>query len=222
MPYSASHAASTVVLSAAYFPPIEYFFAIARSGRVLIEQHEFYQKQSYRNRCRILSSQGAKSLSIPVVKDSGHSRPVRDIRIDYSYPWLQQHRRAIEAAYNSSPFYLYYKDDFEEIFERRPEFLFDLDLQLLEKLLEMVGLRAEIALTETFVKDYSALTADDAMPYPDLRERIHPKFHGPSLMDESGVPQEYFQVFAPRLGFHPNLSILDLLCSEGPNAISFL
>ena len=213
-------AAPVVVLSPAYFPPIEYFFAIARSGRVLIEQHEFYQKQSYRNRCRVLTSQGVESLSIPVVKDLGHSRPVRDIRIDYSYPWIQQHRRAIEAAYNSSPFYLYYKDDFEEIIERRPEFLFDLDIQLLEKLLEMVGLRAEISLTEMFVKDYSALAVDEN--YLDLRERIHPKFHGPSLMDEAGVTQEYFQVFAPRLGFHPNLSILDLLSAEGPNAISYL
>ena len=209
-----------VVLSSAYFPPIEYFFAIARSGRVLIEQHEFYRKQSYRNRCRILSSQGVESLSVPVAKDSGHSRPIRDIRIDYSYPWIRQHRRAVEAAYNSSPFYLYYKDDFEEILARRPEFLFDLNLMLLEKLLEMVGLRAEISLTESFVKDYPP--ESPAARHMDLRERINPKFHGPSLMDEAGVFQEYFQVFAPRHGFQPNLSILDLLSAEGPNAISFL
>lgn len=203
----------TVVLSAAYFPPVEYFFAIAQSGRVLIEQNELYQKQSYRNRCRIYSGGGVMQLSIPVVKEVVHARPIRDIRIDYSEPWLRQHVRAIEAAYNSSPFYLYYKDDIIEVLDRRPEFLFDLDLALTEKLLELVGIRAGISFTESFQTDCGP---------GDFRSRIQPKYHGVSLLDEYGFNREYYQIFSSRFGFCANLSILDLLCHEGPGAISYL
>lgn len=202
-----------VTLSAAYFPPVEYFLAIAQSGRVLVEQNELYQKQSYRNRCRIYSGGGVMQLSIPVIKDVIHARPIRDIRIDYSEPWLQQHTRAIEAAYNSSPFYLYYKDDFLEILRKKPEFLFDLDIALTEKLLELVGIKAEISFTDFFRPDCGA---------GDFRTRIQPKYHGESLLDELGFNREYYQIFSSRFGFQPNLSILDLLCHEGPGAISFL
>ena len=202
-----------VTLSAAYFPPVEYFLAIAQSGRVLVEQNELYQKQSYRNRCRIYSGGGVMQLSIPVIKDVIHARPIRDIRIDYSEPWLQQHTRAIEAAYNSSPFYLYYKDDFLEILRKKPEFLFDLDMALTEKLLELVGIRAEIEFTDSFIPDCGE---------GDFRARIQPKYRGESLLDEFGFNREYYQIFSSRFGFQPNLSILDLLCHEGPGAISFL
>lgn len=203
----------TVTLSAAYFPPVEYFFAIAQSGRVVVEQNELYQKQSYRNRCRIYSGGGVMQLSIPVIKDVVHARPIRDIRIDYSEPWLQQHTRAIEAAYNSSPFYLYYKDDFLEILRKKPEFLFDLDVALTEKLLELVGIRAKIEFTDSFRPDCGT---------GDLRARIQPKYRGESLLDEFGFNREYYQIFSSRFGFRPNLSILDLLCHEGPGTISFL
>ena len=141
----------TAVLTTAYFPPVEYFFAIANSGQVLIEQHEAYQKQSWRNRCRILSAAGPEDLSIPVVKEERLSRPIRDIRIDYSEPWLQHHVRALAAAYNHSAFYDYYADDLIPLLERKPAFLFDLNMVLLEKLLCLLDIDIPIALTDTFV-----------------------------------------------------------------------
>ena len=201
------------VLSTAYFPPVEYFFAIAQSETVLIEQHEYYQKQSYRTRCNILPAGGSESLSVHILKEGNHSRPIRDIRLDYSDPWVVRHERAMAAAYNSSPFFEYYKDDFFDILESKPEFLFDLNLRLLEKSLELIGLKAEISLTESYLSIY---------PDNDFRERIHPKYKGESLMAEYKMEKPYFQVFSNKSGFIPNLSILDLLCAEGPNAISFL
>jgi WbqC-like protein family. len=92
------------LLTTAYLPPVEYFFTIAHSDRVLIEQHEAYQKQSWRSRCRILAAGGPEDLSIPIIKEERRSRPIRDIRIDYSEPWLQHHIRAFAAAYHSSVF----------------------------------------------------------------------------------------------------------------------
>ena len=233
------------ILTTAYFPPVEYFFAIARSDRVLIEQHEAYQKQSWRNRCRILSAGGPEDLSIPVVKEERLSRPIRDIRIDYGEPWLQHHIRAFAAAYNSSAYYDYYADELIPVLERRPAFLFDLNMLLLEKLMALLGLSTPIALTDTFVMPgltsvMPGLTGHLDAPLRsvlDGRVRIQPKYKGKSLLEEFGSEQAYYQVFVNRdpsrldsrhsrpdreSHFIPNLSILDLLSAEGPDAGSFL
>ena len=215
---------SSAVLTTAYFPPVEYFFVIAHSRQVLIEQHEAYQKQSWRNRCRILAAAGPEDLSIPVVKEERLSRPIRDIRIDYSEPWLQHHVRAFAAAYNHSAYYEYYADDLLPILERKPAFLFDLNLALLEELMTLLGLDASVSLTEEYVKDYGGIL--------DGRERIQPKYKGESLLAEYACEQAYYQVFVNEMpgqarhdgmpSFIPNLSILDLLSAEGPDAASFL
>lgn len=208
---------SCSVLTTAYLPPVSYFFAVAHSDRVLIEQHETYQKQSWRNRCRILSTAGPEDLSIPVVKEERLSRPIRDIRIDYGEPWLQHHVRALEAAYNHSAFYDYYAGDLLPVLQRKPAFLFDLNMSLLEKLLELLGITTHVSLTEKYVKEYPALF--------DGRNRIQPKYKGKSLLAEYGCEQAYYQVFVnrePGVGFIPDLSVIDLLSAEGPDAGAFL
>lgn len=208
---------SCSVLTTAYLPPVSYFFAVAHSDRVLIEQHEAYQKQSWRNRCRILSTAGPEDLSIPVVKEERLSRPIRDIRIDYGEPWLQHHVRALEAAYNHSAFYDYYAGDLLPVLQRKPAFLFDLNMSLLEKLLELLGITTHVSLTEKYVKEYPALF--------DGRNRIQPKYKGKSLLAEYGCEQAYYQVFVnrePGVGFIPDLSVIDLLSAEGPDAGAFL
>jgi len=205
-----------VVLTTAYLPPAEYFFAIARSGKVLIEQHEIYQKQSYRTRCRIYSTHGAETLSIPVLRNETHKIPIREVRIDWSDPWLLKHKRALEAAYNHSAFFEYYKDDLFAILDKRHEFLFDLNLELLQALLKMAGIRADIELTQEYIPNYGK---------GDFRERIQPKYKGENLLKEYKKEKAWYQVFsndASQGSFIPNLSVVDLLCAEGPNAISFL
>lgn len=229
---------SACLLTTAYLPPVEYFYAIAHSDCVWIEQHENYQKQSWRSRCRILSAGGPEDLSIPIVKEERRSRPIRDIRIDYGEPWLQHHIRAFSAAYNASAYYDYYADDLIPILERKPVFLFDLNQALLEKLLSILDLHVPVELTERYYP--TALRSD--IPFPsqkkcsgngispapliDLRERIQPKYKGESLLAEFGREQAYYQVFVNRdplsSGFIPNLSILDLLSAEGPDAGNFL
>ena len=159
---------SACLLTTAYLPPVDYFFAIAHSDRLLLEQHENYQKQSWRSRCRILSAGGPEDLSIPVVKEERRSRPIRDIRIDYGEPWLQHHIRAFSAAYNASAYYDYYADDLIPILEAKPVFLFDLNLALLEKLLALLDLSVPVLLTDAFVSE----TADSIF---DGRARIQPK-----------------------------------------------
>ena len=202
------------ILSSAYFPPIEYFRVIARVGNIFIEKHETYQKQTYRNRCKILAGDGPLSLSIPLIK--GDDRTITSMEIDYSKPWLQQHKRGLVSAYNSSPFFEYYQDDIFKVLDARHKTLFDLNIALTELMLNLLGIRATILPTPEYIKEYPAEIID-------FRESIHPKKESlhPLTLPKAGKG-EYYQVFIEKFGFTPNLSALDLLFNEGPDSTSYL
>ncbi len=206
----------TGLFSTAYFPPITYVSAICKSGNVLIEGCETYQKQTYRTRCRINSGDGPLFMCIPIERSTGRGGSIRDVRPDYSKNWIHQHVRALESYYNTTPFFEYYfYDDLLPIYEKRPEFLFDLNMAFLEKILELITPGKTLRITE----DY--LTAQEAAErgISDFREIIHPKKQLPEGMFEE---KEYYQVFSDRHGFVPGLSIIDLLFHEGPAAITYL
>ncbi len=184
------------LLSTAYLAPIEYYVVLANSERILLEQHEYYQKQSYRNRCRIATANGIMDLSIPV--DSAGKTPIRDLRISDHNNWQTHHWRSIETAYNSSPFFEYYADDFRPFFEKKWLFLWDFNLALFNKTLELLDIETKIELTE----QYKPETCDNFL---DLRAAIHP------IKEISLLLKPYYQVFETKFGFMPNMSIIDLL-----------
>ena len=210
-----------MLLTTAYCPPVAYFALLARDFRfrdgalqpatVWLEACENYQKQSYRNRCYIASAAGVEMLQVPVVH--GPSAAIREVCVDWSTPWLLRTQRALDAAYLTSAFYEYYREDLFAVMERRPALLWDWNRSLLEFLLEKTG----IACTLKETTDYAA---PGAVP-DDYREAIHPKRPN-AILQELGLDKAYFQVFADRNGFRPGLSVLDLLFNEGPNALSYL
>lgn len=212
-----------MLLSVAYFPPVEYFAAIAKDfaiaanpSLVYIEGCENYQKQSYRNRCRFYAADGAQTLSVPVVHENGtYQLPIRKIKVDYSTPWLIRTQRAIISAYETSAYFDYYKDDLFSILDSRPECLFDLDMALTRFFLEKVGIQADIRITQDFIPSGSNEYGED------LREVIHPKRDN-DILKKLQLEKPYFQVFAQKYGFISNLSIMDLLFNEGPESILYL
>ena len=220
------------LLSTAYFPPISYFAAMAEemSGLidrkdgggscelspsvVYIEACENYQKQSYRNRCRFYAADGVQALSFPVIHEGGtYKHPVKDIKIDYSTPWLQQHKRAIVSAYRTSAYFEYYQDELFEILDSMPEKLIDLNMALLKFFIEKIGLKVDLRMTEEYSQGGAGCD--------DLREVIHPK-RPDTILADLKLEKPYFQVFAPKHGFKSNLSIMDLLFNEGPDSILYL
>ena len=216
----------TSLLSTAYFPPIEYFAAMANSCRVEIESGEMYQKQSYRTRCHINGANGLLVLTVPVlrsaIKDEGssHKIPTANLKIDYSKPWILQHKRAFEAAYMSSPFFEYYMDEIYEILDSGEESLLKMNTALTVKIAQLIGIETPIALSDgNFIIPGSEELK--ARNIADFRDSIHPKKE-PVLLKELELEKPYWQVFTNKQGFVPNLTILDLLCNEGPNAISYL
>lgn len=199
----------TSLISTAYFPPIQYFHEIANSDVILLERHENYIKQSYRNRCKILSANGVQTLSIPIKKKSGQKTKILDTRIDYSENWQSVHFKAIATAYQKSPFYEFYIDAFMKFFKNKYKFLFDFNRQIIETLISEIELDKKI----NFTDKYENLCPDKT----DLRNIIHPK----SKKNDFSC-KKYQQVFNNKFNFVDNLSIIDLLFNEGTNTYSFL
>jgi hypothetical protein len=189
------------------------------AATVVLEQHEHYVKQTYRNRCMIYSANGILPLTVPVAKTPGVKMPIRDVRIDYSEAWQRTHWRAIETAYRSSAFFAYYADDLRPFYERKEKFLFDLNEKILRLALDLIGLKVVVTYTDKFeAGDLTSATAQDELR--DERYRITPKL--PLSADKKFKPQHYYQVFSSRNGFAANLSVLDLLCNEGNNSLAVL
>lgn len=205
----------SLLLGTAYFPPVDYFVAIVNHAGVGIEQCENYVKQSYRNRCKIFACDGVLSLTIPVL-NSGNNTPIRDIKIDYSKKWLQQHKRALVSAYMSSPFFEYYQDDIFKVLDKGEKYLFDLNMGLMEVLMENIGIDKSLDLTSEYIHPFD-LPKDTV----DLRESIHPKKVSPIFGDRERQ-KPYYQVFSGKYGFISGLSVLDLLFNEGPEAETYL
>ncbi len=200
-----------VILSTAYLAPIQYYTKLLKYDEVFVEKHENFIKQSYRNRCKIYGANGELSLSIPVKKLSTKTK-IKDLLIDYDTNWQKLHWKSIESAYRSSPFFEFYEDDLKPFYEKKYKFLLDLNSEIQNVILEHLDLEINLKFTDKY---YNVLTEE----LDDFREQIHPKKKD---NDVDFITVEYTQVFQEKYGFIPNLSIIDLLFNEGPNAAEFL
>ena len=205
----------TALLATAYLGPVQYYSKLLHYPEIIIEQHENYPKQTYRNRCRILGGNGLLTLSIPVDKGSELKVKTKDVIITYAEDWQRMHWRTIISAYNNSPFFQYYEDDFAPFYqEQRWKYLIDFNLEIQEMVLDLLGISTEIKLSS----DYYQEAAENIL---DLRETIHPKKQR-QKPDLFFSPEPYTQVFEDKFAFQPNLSIIDLLFNEGPESVEIL
>ena len=199
---------SEVYLTMAYLAPIQYYSKLFRTEKAVIEKYDHYQKQTYRNRCVIAGANGPLTLSIPVVKPENPKTFTSNIRISEHGNWQHLHWHAISSAYNSSPFFEYYADDFAPFYHKKQTWLFDFN----EELRQLACRLLEIEPAVSFSTFYSEAPID-----ADFREAIHPKKDFKQT-DPFFAAKEYYQVFKLKYGFLENLSIIDLLFNMGPEA----
>jgi len=201
-----------VILSTAYLAPIQYFTKLLRYKDVIIEAHENFIKQTYRNRCVIYGANGNLSLTVPVKKFKGKVI-IKDLLIDYSTNWKKLHLKSIESAYKSSPYFEYYFDEIRPFYENNYKFLLDFNTKIQDVIIEQLEMETQTICSEKY------LFSDELIKTVDFREKILPK---KIIEDKDFQIHKYNQVFAEKHGFKPNLSIIDLLFNEGPNAINLL
>ncbi len=193
----------TVLLSTAYLPNVHYLSQVINFDTIVIEKHENFVKQTYRNRCDIATASGKLSLSIPLIKQTDKEL-ISDKKISYAEDWQKQHWRTIVSAYKNSPYFEFFEDEFKPFYENQFEFLLDYNTQLLQTILHILRVKKQIEFTQTFELNPPQVI--------DLR----------NLSDIEKIDVEvksYYQVFADKIGFTPNVSCLDALFNIGLNTI---
>lgn len=198
---------SGIILPIAYFPPVSYFSWLVSGYPVLIETGETYPKQTIRNRCEIGSSHGRQNLVVPVAKPFGNHTKTYEILISSHEDWRKKHWRALETAYSSTPFFIYYSDKIKELVFGEYDSLALLDLTILKKMLEILGFEPGLDYSKGYLKETGDLL--------DLRKWF-------TRNKDGAVLKEYPQLFMEKTGFIGDLSILDLLFNAGPESHSYL
>ena len=214
------------ILATTYFGPVQWYQKLNRYEEVHIEHNDSYQKQTYRNRCIIATTQGLQALTVPVEAPSLLGRdgeglalsktPIKDVRISNHGKWRTEHWNALQSAYGESPFFEFYEDDIRPFFENRWEFLLDFNMAITEKMCELLDIHPHIELTSSYL---NSLPTGEGWGGADFRTAIHPKH---PQEDSDFCPKPYYQVYKERFGFQPNLSILDLLFNMGNEAVLYL
>ncbi|WP_423149318.1 WbqC family protein [Rubrolithibacter danxiaensis] len=197
------------ILPLFYLPPIEYFNVLIKNrSNFLIEQFEHFPKQTYRNRAIIQSTNGKLNLIVPVIKGSKVHTKVRDVKISHDFNWQRLHWMSLQTSYRSSAFFEFYEDAFAPFFEKKWDFIFDYNMEILQLLLKLLKIDSQYQLTDVYEGSYPG--------WEDYRESIHPK------INSSYTAKPYFQVFEEKNSFMPNLSIVDLLFNQGPQSTHFI
>ncbi|WP_375580369.1 WbqC family protein [Marivirga tractuosa] len=195
----------SILIELQYLPSVAFFSSLVEKEELILEANEFFEKQTYRNRCHLLSSQQIEVLTVPL---QGANKKIKskDIKIDNSQNWNKKHWRSIQTCYGKSPYFEFFADEFQPIYEKDYLYLWDLNLDLLTICLKITGQKIKITESGSYEKKVSGNVMD-------ARSLIHPK--KPEFLAQLFKPKDYNQSFGNN--FEPNLSVIDLLMNEGPN-----
>lgn len=197
-----------IIIHPTYFPNIVHFVAMVKAESAMFEVDDNFVKQTYRNRTYIYGANGKLALNIPVIYTQKNRQKYKDVKIFNKEKWQILHWKSLLSAYRTSPFFEYYEDELQPLFELKSDYILDFNMTCFEVICECLQLELNTSKTEVFQKTIENKT--------DFRYLVNVK-------KEQIQPFEtYTQVFSNKHGFIPNLSILDLLFNEGPNASNYL
>ena len=197
-----------IIIHPTYFPNIAHFVALTKANDITFEVDDNFLKQTYRNRTYIYGANGKLALNIPVIHTQKNRHKYRDVKIFNNTKWQELHWKSLLSAYRSSPFFEFYEDELQPLFRMKTDYILDYNLKCFEVICECLQLDLKISKSEVYQKTLENTS--------DYRFLVNAKKEHPQSFDT------YTQVFNEKHGFIPNLSILDLLFNEGPNAVNYL
>lgn len=200
----------TVIVPCCYLPPISFWSVALQAENLVIEQHENFVKSTFRNRCEVAGTNGMLKLSIPVQGGKSHRQLFKDTQISNEERWQKIHWQTLCSAYRRSAYFEYFEDKLQPFFHKEYKFIFDFNYQLIDLIFSLLKKENHSTFTADFEKEYAGETLD-------LRSKFK-SFHETAFGSTKFTPPVYFQCFGERTGFLPNLSVLDILFSEGPHA----
>ncbi|MVO09217.1 hypothetical protein GOQ30_08600 [Flavobacterium sp. TP390] len=196
-----------ILLHPTYFPSISQYTALLQAETITFEKEDNFQKQTNRNRMYIYSPNGVQMLNIPVKHNTEPHQKYKDVKIENAFDWQKNHFKSLEAAYRTSPFFEFFEDDMRTIFEKKHEFMMDLNFEIFEIINDCLGITLPYSTTQEYFHEVEN--------YTDFRPLANGK-------KDTFVNEPYTQVFNEKHGFIPNLSILDLLFNEGRHTKDYL
>ena len=197
-----------IIIHPNYFPNIQQFTQILKAEKILFEVSDNYQKQTYRNRTYIYGANGKLGLFIPVIHTHKNRELYKNVKISYESDWMGLHLKSLQSAYRSSPYFEYFEDDFIKLYSEKEIFLVDFNIKCIDLITELLDVKLNHLKNESYNGYHSG--------YIDLRDLSIARKE-----KEYDTPK-YIQVFESKHGYLPNLSILDILFSEGNNTTSLI
>lgn len=198
---------STLVIVPTYFSSLDILSKLKSGDKILFEVKDNYQKQTLRTRQYIYGANGKLLLNIPIKRQKGvqkERQTMASVKIDNSFSWRSNHLKSLQSAYRTSPYFEYYEDEFEAFYEKQYTYLLEFNLACWKLLFESLDMDVEIEHTTKYYTSYESV---EDLRYLSVAKRK-------SICE----PTQYIQVFSPKFGYIPNLSLLDVLFNEGPNA----
>lgn len=196
-----------IILHPTYFPSISHYVAMVQANEITFEVEDNFQKQTNRNRMYIYSPNGLQMLNIPIKHNKDKRQKFKDVRIENDFDWQKNHFKSLEAAYRTSPYFEFFEDDFLPIFQKKQEFMMDLNFEIFEIVNNCLGITLPFETTTEYFHKIENKT--------DFRYLANGK-------KDTFINESYIQVFNEKHGFLANLSILDLLFNEGRHAVAYL
>lgn len=198
----------TLIIESHYWPSIVYLGLCLNAKNIQIEVWENYQKQSCRNRCRIVSAQKPIDLVVPVVKPKSETaRKMQCIEIDYSQNWQKIHLRSIQTCYGKSIYFEHYFPEIQNFYNQKYKYLIDLNHEILTFCLKPTSYMPVLSDTLSY-QTFQSYQSDII----DMRNRLEP----------DKLPDFYSKIYYGQVFetiFEQNTSFLDLLFCKGPFAI---
>ncbi|MDT0676116.1 WbqC family protein [Autumnicola musiva] len=205
---------SKILLHPLYFGPVSHYVQMLHAEKIIFENEDNYQKQTYRNRMYIYDANGKLLLNIPIkhasalgISTNGHQK-YKDVLIENEFEWQKQHWRALKASYQTSPFFEFYEDELHPLYHKKYKYLMEFNYSCMQFVTDCLQIDIPFSKTSEYI-----LKPKDIEDYRHLVD---------AKSKEQFSNRRYAQVFEPKHGFIPNLSILDLLFNEGPNSLEYL
>ena len=191
-----------------YFPNIHQFTQIIKANNILFEVSDNYQKQTFRNRTYIYGANGKLGLFIPVIHTHKQRELFKDVKISYESNWMDLHLKSLQSAYRSSPYFEYFEDDFIKLYSKKEKFLADFNIKCIKLISNLLDLDLDFKISNEYVENTNDII--------DLRDLSNAR------KEKKIETLKYIQVFESKHGYINNLSILDLIFSEGKNSVSLI
>ena len=183
-----------------------------------------FRKKGWQNRNRIRINDGTTLLSIPV---HTHSYPkINEVTIDNEKNWSIRHKKSILYNYARAPYFDEIKDFIESIFEKKFQYLVDLNTEIIKFIMNELEIKSKIVFSsELEISKKASDRVLDICKAVDADHYITGTFWAESNLrveefKKSNIDVE-FQKFQHPIykqihgEFIPEMSIIDLLFNEG-------